>query len=183
MSRLGKKPIVIPSGVKVKIDAGIINIKGPKGELSLAIHPMVLLTSGTEGLTINVKNAADKKQRALWGTFVRLIRNMITGVTTGFERKLQLVGVGFRAQATGEKLTLNIGFSHQVEYKIPVGVKISVEKDIITVASADKQLAGEVAAQIRRIKKPEPYKGVGIRYFGEVVRKKAGKKAVAGGGA
>ncbi len=183
MSRLGKKPIVIPGGVQVKLDSGVINIKGPKGELNLTIHPMVLITSEPDGLVIKVKNAVDKKQRALWGTFVRLIRNMIIGVTTGFEKKLQLVGIGFRAQISGEKLTLNIGFSHPVEYHIPTGAKILVEKDIITVASVDKQLAGEVAAQIRRIKKPEPYKGVGIRYFGEVVRKKAGKKAVAGAGA
>ena len=183
MSRLGKKPIVIPSGVQVKLEAGVINIKGPKGELSLTIHPMVLITSGADGLTIAVKNAVDKKQRALWGTFVRLIRNMIIGVTAGFEKKLQLVGIGFRAQVSGEKLILNIGFSHPVEYQIPAGAKILVEKNIITITSVDKQLTGEVAAQIRRLKKPEPYKGVGIRYFGEVVRKKAGKKAVTTGGA
>lgn len=102
---------------------------------------------------------------------------MIDGVTKGFEKKLQLVGIGFRAQASGEKLILNIGFSHPVEYNIPKGIKASVEKDIITISGIDKQLVGEAAAQVRRLKKPEPYKGVGIRYIDEVVRRKAGKKA------
>jgi large subunit ribosomal protein L6 len=184
MSRLGKKPISIPTGVEVKIDQGLIIVKGPKGELKQFIHPLVTVNLENNHLRITVQNPEEKKQKALWGTFFRLISNLIEGVTRGFEKKLQLVGIGFRAQVSGDKLILNIGFSHPVEYKIPAGIKINVEKDIITVSGIDKQLVGEVAAQIRRLKKPEPYKGTGIRYLGEVVRKKAGKKAIgAGGGA
>ncbi len=181
MSRLGRKPIPIIAGVQATVDANDILLKGPKGELKLKIHPAVLIKSENNALTIAVKNEADKKQRALLGTFVRLIQNMIKGVTSGFEKKLQLVGIGFRGQVSGDKLTLSVGFSHQVDYHLPAGIKINVEKDLITISGIDKQLVGEVAAQIRKIKKPEPYKGVGIRYFGEVVRKKAGKKAVATG--
>jgi large subunit ribosomal protein L6 len=183
MSRLGKKPIEIVANSQIKIEGGEIIVKGPKGELRLRIHPAVLINQEGNGLDIKVKNKNDKKQLALWGTYVRLVKNMMHGVTVGFDKKLQLIGVGFRAQVNGQKLVLNIGFSHQVEYEFPSDIKISVEKDIITISGADKQLVGEVAAQIRKIKKPEPYKGVGIRYFGEVVRKKAGKKAVASGGA
>jgi len=183
MSRLGKKPISIPTGVEVKIDQGLIIVKGPKGELKQFIHPLVTVNLENNYLRITVQNPKEKKQKALWGTFSRLISNLIEGVTRGFEKKLQLVGIGFRAQLSGDKLILNIGFSHPVEYKIPAGIKINVEKDIITVSGIDKQLVGEVAAQIRRFKKPEPYKGTGIRYLGEVVRKKAGKKAIGAGGA
>ncbi|MDD2646637.1 MAG: 50S ribosomal protein L6 [Patescibacteria group bacterium] len=183
MSRLGKKPIAIINNAQVKIEGGEIIVKGPKGELKLNIHPAVLIKQEGENLDIKVKNENDKKQLALWGTYVRLIKNMMQGVTIGFDKKLQLIGVGFRAQVTGQKLILNIGFSHQVEYEFPKNITISVEKDIITIFGADKQLVGEIAAQIRKIKKPEPYKGSGIRYFGEVVKKKAGKKAVASGGA
>jgi large subunit ribosomal protein L6 len=182
MSRLGKKPITIPTGVNFKLDNDQIIISGPKGEIKYFKHPAVLLALENNLLSVSVKDPSQKEQKALWGTFVRLIKNMIEGVTKGFEKKLQMVGVGFKAQTSGDKLTLNIGFSHPVDYKIPAGVKISVEKDIITVSGIDKQIVGEVAAQIRKIKKPEPYKGVGIRYFGETVRIKAGKKAVAAGG-
>lgn len=182
MSRLGKKPIIIPSGVEIKLDQNQIIVKGLKGEIKQAIHPMVIINLEDKNLKISVKNPEEKKQRALWGTYVRLLQNMIEGVTKGFEKKLQLVGIGFRAQVSGNKLVLNIGFSHPVDYQIPAGIKVDVEKDIITISGIDKQLVGEVAAQIRRLKKPEPYKGMGIRYLGEVVRKKAGKKAVAATG-
>lgn len=177
MSRLGKKPISIPAGVEAKIDQNQIIVKGPKGETRQTIHPSVVINFENNALAISVKEPEKKEQKALWGTFVRLIKNMIDGVTKGFEKKLQLVGIGFRAQASGEKLILNIGFSHPVEYNIPKGIKASVEKDIITISGIDKQLVGEAAAQVRRLKKPEPYKGVGIRYIDEVVRRKAGKKA------
>ncbi|MGC9049196.1 MAG: 50S ribosomal protein L6 [Patescibacteria group bacterium] len=178
MSRLGKKPISIPVGVEIKIDQGLIIVRGPKGELRQSIHPVVIINLEDKTAKISVKNPDKKEQRVIWGTFARLVQNMIEGVTKGFEKKLQLVGIGFRAQVSGEKLILNIGFSHPVEYKIPSGIKINVEKDIITVSGIDKQLVGETAAQIRCLRKPEPYKGTGIRYLGEVVRKKAGKKAV-----
>lgn len=184
MSRLGKKPISIPSGVEVKTIEEQIVVKGPKGEIKFTLHPLVDIKTENNELWVSVKDPEDKKQKALWGTFVRLIRNMIEGVTRGFEKKLQLVGIGFKAQVSGDKLTLNVGFSHPVDYQIPAGIKINIEKDIVVVIGIDKQLVGEVAAQIRKFKKPEPYKGTGIRYFGEVVRRKAGKKAAtAGGGA
>lgn len=182
MSRLGKKPISIPVGVETKIVEDQIIIKGPKGEIKQKIHPLVIINIENNNLKISVTNPENKKQKALWGTFVRLIQNMIEGVTKGFEKKLQLVGIGFRAQVSGDKLVLNIGFSHPIDYQIPSSVKISVDKDIITISGIDKQLVGEVAAQIRKLKKPEPYKGMGIRYLGEVIRKKAGKKAVAAAG-
>lgn len=185
MSRLGKKPIIIPSGVEIKIDQNQIVVKGPKGEIKQTIHPLVIVNLEDNSLKVFVKDPQERKQKALWGTFVRLIQNMIEGVTKGFEKKLQLVGIGFRAQISGNKLILNIGFSHPVEYQIPAGVSVNIEKDIITISGLDKQLVGEVAAQIRKLKKPEPYKGTGIKYLEEIVRKKAGKKAVAaaGGGA
>jgi large subunit ribosomal protein L6 len=183
MSRLGKKPITIPQGVDFRIENNQIIVKGPKGEIKYLKHPVVVLGLENSSVGVSVQDPSQKHQKALWGTFVRLIKNMIEGVTNGFEKKLQLVGVGFKAQVTGDKLTLNVGFSHPVNYKIPSGVKISVEKDIVTVSGVDKQIVGEVAAQIRKIKKPEPYKGVGIRYFGESVRTKAGKKAAATGAA
>lgn len=181
MSRLGKKPISIPPGTEIKIDTNQVIVKGPKGELKQLIHPLVRIAVEGNQIKIFVADPENKQQKALWGTFCRLVFNMIEGVNKGYEKKLKLLGVGFRAQVDGDNLTLYIGFSHPVEYKIPNGVKISVNKDIINISGIDKQLVGEVAAQIRRLRKPEPYKGSGIRYLDEIVRKKAGKKAVAAG--
>lgn len=177
MSRIGKKPNLIPSGVEVKIENGQIFIKGPKGELKQSFPDFVRIEMKNNQINVAVDNPENKEQRSCWGTFGSIIANMLEGVTKGFEKKLELVGVGYRAKTSGNKIILNIGFSHPVEFIVPDEVKASVDQNFIIIQGIDKQLVGEVAAQIRRLKKPEPYKGKGIRYFGEVVRKKAGKKA------
>lgn len=177
MSRIGKQPITIPAGVTVTIDGLLLHAKGPKGELSQKIHPQVLVTQQDGVLTVNVKDEDDKSQRALWGLFGSLVNNVILGVTEGFSKQLDITGVGFKAAVAGGNLVLNVGFSHQVNFPVPQGIEIKVEGNVITVTGIDKQLVGETAAQIRKIKKVEPYKGKGIKYVGEVVRRKAGKAA------
>lgn len=179
MSRIGKQSIIIPKGVKAAMSAGVIVISGPKGELSQAIHPEVLVEIKEGSINLKVKDETNKVQRALWGLFGSLIKNMISGVTAGFSKQLEIKGVGFNASVSGEKLVLKVGFSHLVEYNIPDGIEIKIEANIITITGIDKQLVGEAAAQIRRIKKPEPYKGKGIKYIDEYVRHKAGKTAAA----
>lgn len=182
MSRIGKKPIAIPAGVDVKIEKNLITVKGPKGELKLEIHPLIRVAVKDNEIILDIADQEDKTEKSLWGLFNRLINNMVIGVTAGFEKKLEVVGVGFRVALQGQKLLLNVGYSHQVEYILPQGISGSVEKNIITLTGSDKYLVGETAAQLRRIKKPEPYKGKGIRYFGEVIKKKAGKAVVKSGG-
>lgn len=179
MSRIGKKIIEIPVGVEIKITDNLITVKGPKGELSFNFHPAVVIKQEENNLRVTVKNPENKFERSLWGTSVRLISNMILGVTQGYEKKLELIGVGYRATLAQNKLILNVGFSHPVEFVLPPKIEAKIEKNIISIIGIDKQLVGETAAQIRKIKPPEPYKGTGIRYVGEVVREKAGKKAVA----
>jgi len=180
MSRIGKQPITIPEGVEVKISEGLINIKGPKGELE-QIVPLVIELSqeqseGQKEIIVKPKKKL-KNTPALWGLVRSLVFNMVKGVTEGFEKRLQIEGVGYRANLEGNKLVLNIGLSHPVEIEAPSDIDFSMEKNIIVVSGLDKQLVGQVAADIRAKKKPEPYKGKGIRYVGEVVRRKAGKKA------
>ncbi|EKE14477.1 MAG: 50S ribosomal protein L6 [uncultured bacterium] len=176
MSRIGKKPIKIPKGVTVEINDSVVKVKGPKGELIQNIHPHVKVAKdGDEFLRIFVKNSNQKDDRALWGLFGALIKNMIEGVVKGFEKKLEFHGVGFKVAVAGNKMTLNVGFSHPVEFTIPQGIEAKVEKNVITIFGIDKQLVGETAAQVKRVKKVEPYKGKGIRYTDEVVRRKAGK--------
>lgn len=177
MSRIGKKPIQIPDQVEVKIEGDLVMVKGPKGELKQKLVPELKLEQKDKEVLVKVANEQEKKQRALWGTFRQLINNMILGVTEGFEKQLEINGVGYRAEVKGEILVLNVGFSHPVNFKIPVGIQVKVEKNIITISGQDKHLVGEIAAQIRRIKKPEPYKGKGIKYVNEVIRRKAGKQA------
>lgn len=180
MSRIGKLPISIPEKVEVKLDKDILVVKGPKGELKQEILPEIKLDIDDKEIKVNVEKPKVKKQKGYWGLFQRLISNMIIGVTDGYEKKLQMVGVGYRAQMKGKALELSVAFSHPVEFPVPEGIDISVEKDIITISGIDKQLVGEVAANIRKIRKPEPYKGKGIKYIDEIVRRKAGKKAGAG---
>lgn len=183
MSKIGKKIITIPAGVQVTVSAGQVAVKGPKGELTLLTHPRVKIEVNGAEAKVSVANPEDRKQKALWGTFRALLANMITGVTAGFERKLEIVGVGYKAAVVSDKLTLNLGFSHPVEIKVPKTLQIKVEKNTITVNGANKQEVGEFAALIRSYREPEPYKGKGIKYQDEVVRRKAGKvvKAVGGG--
>ena len=181
MSKIGKKPIALPDKVTINIANGLLMVKGPKGELSWQLPQGVnVLKEGNE-LKVKVGAAGPKnKFSAIWGTARSLIANMITGVTEGYEKKLEIEGIGFRVQLQGDNLVLSVGFSHPVELKMPQGISAKVERNIITVSGVDKTLVGEVAANIRKIKKPEPYKGKGIHYLGETIRRKAGKKAMAG---
>lgn len=181
MSRIGRKPVHIPKGVKVEVKSGAVKVTGAKGELSTAIHPDV--TVEVKGEEVLVTRHADlKEQRALHGLFRALIANMVTGVTTGFSRKLELVGVGYRAELKGKVLQLALGYSHPIVFRAPDSIKIeSPTQTNITVSGIDKQLVGLVAAKIRSLRPPEPYKGKGIKYEGEYVRRKAGKTAATAG--
>ena len=177
MSRIGRKPINIPNGVNVKLDKNKIIVEGPKGKLERDIHPKI--TVAIEGDQIVVKRADDTKlSKSLHGLFRSLINNMVEGVSKGFEKRLEIVGVGYRAQLKGKKLDLSLGYSHPVEVEPPAGIEFVVENpQKIVVKGIDKQLVGQVAANIRKLRKPEPYKGKGIRYEGEYILRKAGKSA------
>lgn len=177
MSRIGKKIRTIPAGVTVAVEKGQLKVAGPKGELKLKLHPRVTVVTADNTVSVSVANSGDTKDSALWGTFSSIIGNMLTGVTAGFKKELNISGVGFKAAMKGADLALEVGFSHPITIKAVPGIKFSVEKDNITVEGADKQLVGELAAQIRAVKKVEPYKGKGIKYVGEIVRRKAGKTA------
>ncbi|MCD6096808.1 50S ribosomal protein L6 [bacterium] len=181
MSRLAKKPLIVPDDVEVKIeqDQGqrLLKVSGPLGSLERALPHCLIVNQKGNSITLRVRNIQNKKQRAILGTMVRVLNNMIIGVKQGFEKSLELVGVGYRAELQGDKLVLQLGFSHPVEYEIPQGIKISVEKNVVKIQGASKELVGETAAQIRRFRPPEPYKGTGIRYVGEEIKTKVGKKA------
>ncbi|HKM40399.1 MAG: 50S ribosomal protein L6 [Patescibacteria group bacterium] len=177
MSRLGKLPIQIPAGTEVNIDQGIIRVKGPKGQLEQAIDPMVKVEKTEEGLVVTVGKPEDKKERALWGLFRALIANMVTGVNEGYEKKLEVKGVGYKVAVAGNKVNLNLGFSHPLEFVLPEGISAVAEGNNLTISGIDKQLVGETAARIRKLRKPEPYKGKGIKYSDEIIRRKAGKTA------
>ena len=181
MSRIGKKPIQIPQNVKVDLQDGELRVEGPKGKLSMNIHPEIKVQ--VEGNTIRVERPSDEPfHRAMHGTTAALIRNMIKGVTEGYTKVLEVVGLGYRAAVKGNTLELHLGFSHPVVYPIPPDVKIEVKENKIYVSGIDKQKVGQVCAQIRAFRKPDPYKGKGIRYEGEVIRLKAGKAAGKGKG-
>jgi large subunit ribosomal protein L6 len=180
MSRLGKLPIKIPSDVQVKIEGDLVTVKGPKGELKRNVLPQIAVKLGEGELTVNIINPKNKRENALWGLYWNLIRNMVVGVKDGFTKKLEINGVGYKVAGSGKKLTFNVGFSHPVEFILPDGIEGKVEDNQITVTGADKELLGEIAHQIREIKKPEPYKGKGIKYIDEVIRRKEGKAAVKG---
>ncbi|OHA58790.1 MAG: 50S ribosomal protein L6 [Candidatus Vogelbacteria bacterium RIFOXYD1_FULL_44_32] len=178
MSRIGKRIINIPAGVTVSLDGGMFEVKGPKGTLARPFKDDVAIKiDGAEITLLPVKETIFAK--ALWGTYGSHIANMIEGVTTGFTKKMIIEGVGYKANVQGDKLILDIGFSHTVEEKIPSGVTVTVEKGNITVTGFDKELVGQFSATVRSHKKTEPYKGKGIRYEGEQVRRKQGKKTAA----
>lgn len=183
MSRIGKKPVVIPSGVKVEKKDLTLTVTGPKGTLVLALHPKVMVEISEKEILVDVKGKENKREKALWGLFRSLIQNMIDGVTKGFEKKLEVIGVGFKVATTPGKLTMSLGFSHPVVVDVPKDLTVAVDKNIISIFGADKQRVGQFAAEIRELKKPEPYKGKGIKYIDEVVIRKAGKvvKVVGGG--
>lgn len=177
MSRIGKKTIIIPIQVEVKIGQHQLEIKGPKGELVQSIPPQLKLV--LQGSVIEIKPEGKSKNiSALWGLFRSLIFNMVKGVTEGFEKKLEIEGVGYRAAVQGNKLVLSIGLSHPVEIEAPANIEFKVEKNTITVSGIDKQVVGQIAAKIRDQRRPEPYKGKGIHYLGEIIRRKSGKRAV-----
>ena len=178
MSRIGKLPVPIPSGVDVSLSGQTLTVKGPKGTLTQEIHPGVTVNIGDGEITVT-RPDDEREHRALHGLFRSLIANMVVGVTEGYTRRLEIVGVGYRAALRGSNgLTLQMGFSHPVEFDAPEGVTFEVPTPTrITISGTDKQAVGQVAANIRKIRKPEPYKGKGIRYEGEQVRRKSGKAA------
>ena len=179
MSKIGRNPILLPSGVTVNITGAQVVVKGSKGELNYTLPQGVSATLEGTTLTLTRKND-EKALRALHGLSRAILANMVTGATTGFSKTLELVGTGYRVRQAGNKLVLSLGFSHEIEYPAPAGIDFKVEgTNLITVSGFDKQLVGQVAAEIRGYKKPEPYKGKGVRYQGEVVRRKAGKAAKA----
>ena len=181
MSKIGKQPINIPAGITVSVNEGNeVVVKGTKGELTSKIDPKVSIEIKDSLVLVSVKNDT-KKHYAIWGLSRMLIANMIEGIQKGFEKKLEIQGVGYKVIQKGDDLELSLGFSHLIRFEAPEGIKFNVEKNIITITGIDKQLVGQVAASIRSKKKPEPYKGKGIRYLGEQVKRKVGKK-VAGTG-
>ena len=181
MSRIGKQTIQIPQGVTAVLTDGLLTVKGPKGELSRVIHPLVHIAVADSTVTVDVDGKEEKAERSLWGTFAAHIKNMMEGVVTGFKKELEVNGVGYKVAMQGTDLKLELGFSHSVIFKIPAGMKASVEKNLITLVSADKEMLGAIAAEIRALRKPEPYKGKGIKYMDEQIRRKAGKTAKSSG--
>ncbi|HZJ47864.1 MAG TPA: 50S ribosomal protein L6 [Acidimicrobiia bacterium] len=178
MSRIGKEPIEMPSGVEMSVDGDVVTVKGPKGTLSQTIDPRISV-SVEDGVITVARENDERDARALHGLFRALIANMVVGVSAGYVKELQAVGVGYRAALKGSALELQVGFSHPVTIEAPQGITFEVpEQTKIVVAGIDKQLVGQVAANIRRVRPPEPYKGKGIRYVGEQVRRKAGKAGV-----
>lgn len=176
MSRLGKLPVTIPSGVTVTCENGVLTVKGAKATLTREVKKDVEVK--IEGTTITLIPGKTDAAPALWGTYAAHVRNMIKGVTEGYTRILQIEGVGYRAEVKGSEIVLNVGFSHPVPLTIPEGISAEVQKNIITLTGADKDALGQFAANVRKVKKPEPYKGKGIRYQGEFIIRKQGKKAV-----
>lgn len=181
MSRIGKKPITIPSGVEVKVDNGgifgykVVTIKGPKGELSESIRDGVDVKVDNGTIQLEKKNES-KQSRAFFGLYRTIVNNMVEGVTNGFSKKLEIVGIGYRAELKGEGILMSVGLSHKIDYVPPKGITLKVADQVnITVEGIDKQLVGEVAAKLRAFRKPEPYKGKGIRYSGEKIKKKSTK--------
>lgn len=177
MSRLGKLPIELHAGTQAKLEHGFIIVKGPKGELKTRLHESVKVVISDKEIMVSINDQTSGKEKALWGLYRSLIKNMVTGVNELYVKKLEINGVGYKAAVSGSKLTLNVGFSHPVIYELPQGIKAEVQANIIVISGIDKHLVGEVAAQIRRVRKPEPYKGKGIKYIDEVLRRKAGKTA------
>jgi large subunit ribosomal protein L6 len=177
MSRIGKKPIPVPQGVKVLVDGNTVRVEGPKGQLSQRVPDSVSVKIESDVLTVD-RSSDHRNVRALHGLTRSLLANMVHGVKDGFERKLEIVGIGYRAQLTGKNLQLALGYSHPVIFPLPDGVQAEIERQVsITLKGADKALLGQVAAKLRALRKPDPYKGKGIKYAEEQIRRKVGKKA------
>jgi large subunit ribosomal protein L6 len=176
MSRIGKKPITLPKGVTVKIDDGAVEVQGPKGKLRQAVPPGILFAKDGEALVARLERADDASLRKFHGLARSLVANAVAGVTDGFKRELDIVGVGYRAELKGKEVHFALGYSHPVVFPIPTGIDVVVDKNThITVTGADRQMVGQVAANMRRLRKPDPYKQKGVRYTGEVLKKKVGK--------
>ena len=176
MSRVGKKPVPVPSGVTANVEGQTVKVKGPKGALQLVLHDDVVATLEQGAIKVDPR-AETKRARALWGTSRTLVANLIAGVTKGFERRLEIAGVGYRAAVQGKNLQIALGYSHDIVYPIPEGITIAAPKPTeIVVTGIDRQKVGQVAAEIRDFRKPEPYKGKGIKYAGEYIFRKEGKK-------
>lgn len=180
MSRIGKKPITIPEGVTVKIEGQFISAKGPKGELTYEVNKKVKIEQVENEIILTIPDETDKEAKALWGTNRQMVANIIDGVKEGYQKKLEINGVGYKAEVKGNILVLSVGYSHPVEFKIPEGITASVEKNLITIEGIVKQQVGEIAANIRKVRKPEPYKGKGIKYIDEIIIRKAGKQVKSG---
>jgi large subunit ribosomal protein L6 len=177
MSKIGKKSIMLPAGVEAKTEENKLIIKGSGGELRVSIFPDFQVELKDKEMKVVPPAAFNKTTSALWGTLRALINNAVIGVSQGYEKKLEVEGIGFKAAVDGANLILSLGFSHPVKFAIPDGLKITVSKNLIVISGPDKDLVGRTAAEIRALKKPEPYKGKGIHYLGETIRRKAGKKA------
>jgi large subunit ribosomal protein L6 len=175
MSRIGKKPVAVPKGVTLDLQGNTVAVKGPKGELRRTLHPEMQLALADGNLTV-ARPSEDKRHKALHGLTRTLVQNMVDGVTRGFMKTLEIQGVGYKAEAKPYGVNLIVGFSHPVKYEAPQGIKITVENNtVVKIEGADKEKVGQVAAELRQVRPPEPYKGKGIRYHGEQVRRKAGK--------
>lgn len=181
MSRIGKQPIELPAGVDLTISEGTVVVKGPLGSVTVMIPPKakVELTQDPRAAVVRVEQETDPDERAIWGLTRQLVANAVAGVQKAYEKSLEFVGVGFRVAVEGSKVMMEVGFSHKVEFPLPEGISAKAEKQVLTISGIDKQLVGEIASQIRRIRPPEPYKGKGIKYVDEVVRRKPGKAAKA----
>lgn len=177
MSRKANKPIPIPKDVTVAVAGKKVTVKGPKGELIQTVHPAVTVAVADDAVVVTVKDPTEKFQRAIWGTTGALVRNMLQGVTVGYSVQLEINGVGYGFEVQGKKLQIKAGYSHPVVFDLPDGIVVKQERNVITLTSHDKQLVGQVAAEIRKIRKPEPYKGKGIKYTDEVIIRKQGKQA------
>jgi large subunit ribosomal protein L6 len=176
MSRIGKKPVPLPNGVTANIDGRTVRVKGPKGELSLKLVDEVSASVAEDGITVTPREGAERGPQ-MWGLSRTLVNNLVVGVTQGFSQRMEINGVGYRAAVQGKNLNLQLGFSHDVSYPIPAGIAIVAEKPTaLTISGMDKQLVGQVAAEIRSYRPPEPYKGKGVKYAGEHIRRKEGKK-------
>lgn len=177
MSRKANKPITIPKDATVTVAGLTITVNGPKGVISHTVNPVVTIAVTDAGVEVKVADPNDKFQRAIWGTTGALVRNMLHGVTVGYTVQLEISGVGYGFEVQGKKLQVKAGYSHPVVFDLPDGIAVKQERNVITLSSHDKQLVGQVAAEIRKIRKPEPYKGKGIKYVDEVIIRKQGKQA------
>jgi large subunit ribosomal protein L6 len=176
MSRVGRQPIQVPAGVKVELIDSTVTATGPKGSLSVELLPGITLEQTPEKITV-VKAVDDDERQKTFGLMRTLVNNMVVGVSTGFQRQLEINGVGYRANVAGNTINFSLGYSHPIAFSLPQGVEAKIERNVITLNGADKQLVGQVAANIRSLRKPEPYKGKGIKYIEERIRRKAGKAA------